>query len=280
MKFIKSLGVILLCTVLLSSCVTLDEYKDGDLSQESAREESFSETDTSEQATSDFSDDTTTQNTNAESEIQSTEKKTEKHSEEVKTTHSSGNDKKPVNEVESTSKTVEQTTQEVTFSVSETTAFYEVTEEQTQEISSSFCTISIECKTILDNMDSFNKNKAMFLPSDGVILKSTKVKLNGGETVFDILKYVCADFTCSANCKYCKNNGIFIEYSYSPAFDNYYIEGLHQIYEKDCGSLSGWMYSVNGVFPNVGASSYSVSDGDVIEFRYTCDMGADIGDTF
>lgn len=143
-----------------------------------------------------------------------------------------------------------------------------------------YCTILIECKTILSNMDGFNNNKSMFLPSDGVILDTVSVELSGGETVFDILKFVCANCKCSHNCEYCQKNGIFLEYSYSPAFENYYIEGIHQIYEKDCGAFSGWMYSVNGVFPSVGASSYTVSAGDSIEFRYTCDMGEDIGDFY
>lgn len=34
------------------------------------------------------------------------------------------------------------------------------------------------------------------------------------------------------------------------------------------------------IFPNYGCSKYEVSDGDVIEWRYTCDLGKDVGDEF
>ena len=37
------------------------------------------------------------------------------------------------------------------------------------------------------------------------------------------------------------------------------------------------MFKVNGVFPNVGCSSYAVKNGDKIEWLYTCDLGEDIG---
>lgn len=128
------------------------------------------------------------------------------------------------------------------------------------------CTFVIECKTILNNMDSLKSNKKEFLPADGVILKKTTVTFEDGETVFDVLKRIC------------KENNIQMESSYTPGYDNYYIEGINQIYEKDCGTKSGWMYCVNGTFPNYGCSDYKLKNGDEVEWRYTCDLGADIGD--
>ena len=55
---------------------------------------------------------------------------------------------------------------------------------------------------------------------------------------------------------------------------------FNQLYEFDCGKLSGWMYNVNGWYPNYGCSQYEVSNGDVIQWRYTCDLGRDVGDSF
>ena len=55
------------------------------------------------------------------------------------------------------------------------------------------CTFVIECKTILNNMDSLKSNKKEFLPADGVILKKTTVTFEGGETVFDVLKRICKE---------------------------------------------------------------------------------------
>ncbi len=139
------------------------------------------------------------------------------------------------------------------------------------------CTVSIDCSTILNNMDKLKSGKEFFVPADGKILKTVTVEFEQGETVFDILKRACANNPCSGNCQYCQSSGIQLEYSYSGGYGSYYVEGIHQIYEKDCGSKSGWMFKVNGVFPNLGCSSYTVKNGDKIEWLYTCDLGEDIG---
>ena len=83
-----------------------------------------------------------------------------------------------------------------------------------------------------------------------------------------MLKRVCADA------------GIQMESRYTPMYGSYYIEGMNQLYEFDGGPQSGWMYSVNSWFPNYGCSSYTVNDGDVIEWRYTCDLGSDVGNVY
>ena len=71
--------------------------------------------------------------------------------------------------------------------------------------------------------------------------------------------------------------GIQLEYAWTPMYDSYYIEGINHLYEFDCGSGSGWMYKVNGWFPNYGCSSYHLEDGDSIVWIYTCQLGDDIG---
>lgn len=125
--------------------------------------------------------------------------------------------------------------------------------------------ISIYCNTILDNMADLKPGKAEFVPIDGVILPTIKVAFTEGETVFDILKRICDE----------KN--IQLEYSWS-MYGTYYIEGINNLYEFDCGGDSGWMYKVNGWFPNYGVSAYEVSDGDQIFFLYTCKgLGTDVG---
>ncbi|WP_147365312.1 MULTISPECIES: Ig-like domain-containing protein [Eubacterium] len=44
---------------------------------------------------------------------------------------------------------------------------------------------------------------------------------------------------------------------------------------------SGWMYSVNGVFPNYGMDSYILKDGDVMRVQFTMwGTGADVGDPY
>lgn len=149
----------------------------------------------------------------------------------------------------------------------------------TTEKKAEVCYITITCDTINDNIDDLKDSKKQFVASDGIILGNVAVEFEKGDTAFDILKKACAENHCKANCRYCKN-GVQLEYTYTPAFNTYYVEGIHQLYEKDCGMQSGWMYSVNGVFPNVGSSSYSVKEGDKIVFAYTCDMGDDIGNYY
>ena len=134
-----------------------------------------------------------------------------------------------------------------------------------QSSSSHICTISIECSTILNNWPDLDESKAEFVPSDGWILYPSEVEFTPGETVFDVLKRVCGE------------TGIHMSSRYTPVYGSYYIEGINQLYEFDCSANSGWMYWVNGWYPNYGCSAYEVNDGDYIEWKYTCDLGSDIG---
>ncbi|MGN1195933.1 MAG: DUF4430 domain-containing protein [Acutalibacteraceae bacterium] len=142
------------------------------------------------------------------------------------------------------------------------------------------CTVTITCTTINQNRSMLKKGKEAFVPKSGIILDNAEVEFKNGETAFDVIKRACSENVCTDNCKYCQKGGIQLEYNYTPAFGTYYIEGIHQLYEKDCGNMSGWMYSVNGEFPTVGSSSYTVKSGDKIVFAYTCDMGDDVGNAY
>ena len=138
-------------------------------------------------------------------------------------------------------------------------------EEETEETSMS-CTIKIVCDTILDNMENLTPGKEGYVPSSGTIIGTTSVDFYEGETVFDVLQRVC------------DSAGIQLEYSWTPMYDSYYIEGINHLYEFDCGNESGWMYKVNGWFPNYGCSSYTLQDQDTIVWCYTCNgLGADVG---
>lgn len=128
------------------------------------------------------------------------------------------------------------------------------------------CTLSISCTTILDNMDRLDPAKLEVLPKDGIIYKAKKVVFYEGESAFDVLLRETRD------------NKIHMEFVDTPIYNSNYIEGINNIYEFDCGELSGWMYKVNDWFPNYGCSRYQLQDGDKIEWVYTCDLGKDVGD--
>lgn len=127
------------------------------------------------------------------------------------------------------------------------------------------CTISVRCDTILDNISWLDKEKVELVPEDGVIFPVTAVTFYEGESVFNVLH------------REMKKAKIHMEFSNTPIYNSVYIEGINNLYEFDCGELSGWMYKVNDWFPNYGASRYQLKDGDIIEWIYTCDLGIDIG---
>lgn len=127
------------------------------------------------------------------------------------------------------------------------------------------CVFSIECSTILNNIGDLAPEKLDVLPSHGIIFPEQTVVFYDGESVFDVLQRVC------------KENKIHMEASWTPMYNSAYVEGIHNLYEFDCGSGSGWMYRVDGWYPNYGCSRYQLKQGEKVEWRYTCDLGKDVG---
>ena len=130
------------------------------------------------------------------------------------------------------------------------------------------CTITIRCETILNNMDNLREGLAGYVPANGILLPKSKIQLYDGETVFDVLKRVT------------RATGLKLEFRNDGVHGSGYIVGINHLNELDCGSGSGWMYTVNGWFPNYGCSKYVLKDGDIIQWIYTCDLGRDINGNF
>lgn len=129
--------------------------------------------------------------------------------------------------------------------------------------------ISISCKTILDNYGRLDDNlkDEKYVPSNGVILEKSEYALLPGDSAFSLLQRAVR--AC----------GIQMEYQGASEnrFGSVYVQGINYIYEFSCGAHSGWLYCVNGSFPKLGCSEYTLSDGDVVEWIYTCNLGADCG---
>ena len=136
------------------------------------------------------------------------------------------------------------------------------TEPEISEKAENTCTLTVRCDAAVGKV---NSDKEGIVPSDGLIFPETKAEIKDGDSVFDILL------------REMQSHKIHMEFSKTPAYDNIYIEGIGNLYEFDCGELSGWMYRVNGEFPKYGCSEFKVSPGDKIEFLYTCNLGRDIG---
>ena len=136
----------------------------------------------------------------------------------------------------------------------------------THEDAKNLCTVTVRCDTILQNREKLRQGKQPYVPEDGVILPVITVEFTPGETVFDVLQRVC------------EAAQLQLEYSWTPLYDSYYIEGINHIYEFDCGPESGWMYKVNGQYPNYGCSSWTLKGGEEIVWSYTCEgLGTDVG---
>jgi hypothetical protein len=126
-------------------------------------------------------------------------------------------------------------------------------------------TLTVRADTLLDNMNLLNKEKRELVPADGVIFPVTAVTASEGESVFDILQ------------REMRNAGIHMAFQNTPFYGSAYVKAIRNIYEFDAGELSGWQYSVNGLFSSTGASLRLLQPGDAVEWHYTCDLGRDLG---
>ncbi|HNX13909.1 MAG TPA: DUF4430 domain-containing protein [Oscillospiraceae bacterium] len=117
-------------------------------------------------------------------------------------------------------------------------------------------TLTIRCDTIVGKSDS------KYIPSDGVILKTTSFDIADGETVYDVLVEAARKYNIQV-----ENNG---------TKNLAYVAGINYLYEYQFGDLSGWVFHVNGTAPSVGCGEYKLSDGDAIEWLYTLEMGDDL----
>lgn len=129
-------------------------------------------------------------------------------------------------------------------------------------------TVLAECSTVLSHMDIIDPavNPPEVVPEDGVIIARCEVSLPEGATAFDAL-------TAAA-----REQRVRVDYTGS-AYGTY-VRGIGYVAEFGFGELSGWMYSVNGRFPDVSVSDRVLESGDVVEFHYTCDLGRDVGDDY
>lgn len=131
--------------------------------------------------------------------------------------------------------------------------------EQIENNTANTYTLSITCINAVNYANSHNMSLPAAIPSDGVILKSVTDEFNAGDSVMKVLKSTL------------KANGISYQIT-----SGGYVRSISGLAEFDCGQGSGWMYKVNGVLPNVSCKSYKLTNGDKIEFVFTCNLGNDV----
>ena len=111
-------------------------------------------------------------------------------------------------------------------------------------------TVSVLCTLAVDNP---NLNPGVTVPADGVMVSGLSLELAPGQTAFDALR----------------QTGLTLDYTGSPGRKSVYLRGVGGLYERDCGPGSGWVFSVNGTYPNAGCSAVALNDGDVVSFQFT-----------
>ncbi len=119
------------------------------------------------------------------------------------------------------------------------------------------CTVTVECNSVLNHMSDLKEGHEEFVPDDGYIIKDYTYKAKKGYTAYDALKDAC------------KKNDIKLT-AKSTSYGTY-VSGINNLDEFDCGDQSGWMYSVNGQFPNTSCGNLTVKDKDNIIFEYVCE---------
>ncbi len=122
-------------------------------------------------------------------------------------------------------------------------------------------TLSIHCDLALAS-ERLDPAIRAALPSDGVILPPTRLRLRDGDSVYDLLSRAVRTHR--------------IRMEISRAAGAVYVKGIADLYEKDAGDLAGWVFRVGTDAPSRDASSVKPSDGDTVEWLYTLDLGRDL----
>lgn len=158
-----------------------------------------------------------------------------------------------------TEATTEITTELTTAATTET-----VTEATTETVTEANTETSTEAATELTTSSSGGSVEdddikvSFSLVGDYTWVMESNVSMEQGSNVAELIKKVF------------DNNGVSCV-----GIDDGYIRSVTYkgttLAEFDKGPKSGWMYKVNGEYPNVGINSYKLSEGDNVEFVYVED---------
>lgn len=93
----------------------------------------------------------------------------------------------------------------------------------------------------------------------GVLLPPQKIACRSGDTVYTVLDRVCGQKSLMLSPK--------------GASGSVYVTNIGGLSEFDMGAQSGWLYSVNGKYPNAGCNACALRAGDTVRWIYTVDNG-------
>ncbi len=99
----------------------------------------------------------------------------------------------------------------------------------------------------------------------GNVISPVSITLETGDTAWSVLKRAL------------DARGISYEYEWSAKYGSVYVRTIDGDGEFDHGPGSGWMVNVNGVYLGYGADKHALTSGDTVRWRYTTNLGADLG---
>ncbi len=129
---------------------------------------------------------------------------------------------------------------------------------QDREVNVTTCSLTITCGSVLDDMDKLKDSKKGVVPQNGIIYQGENIEFMTGESAFDVIR------------RELEKNNIHFDFVKAPIYNSVYVKGIGNLYEFDCGDMSGWLYRVNGEKQSYGCSKYILNDKDKIEFYYSC----------
>lgn len=111
----------------------------------------------------------------------------------------------------------------------------------------------------------------------GTIIEPTRVPFKQDENIAQVTKRLLDHLGIGM-----KYSGTLESGFYLGAITNFEVDRTPyaSMGEFDAGVGSGWMITQNDVFINKGASEFEVANGDILKWKYTCQLGADIGDDY
>ncbi|ARJ39655.1 hypothetical protein SporoP8_12690 [Sporosarcina ureae] len=98
----------------------------------------------------------------------------------------------------------------------------------------------------------------------GDIISPKQLEIESGDTAFTVLQREVESGS--------------IPFKFTGVGPTLYVKSINNVAEFDGGPLSGWMYSVNGEFPQYSAGIYELKKDDILRWQYTTNLGADLGD--
>lgn len=254
-KFSAILLSIIMCITFFGCSADKTELKDSQITAVQSTIKAETTSDTKNSTSVIKADDTTQSRGTSENESAKNKQSTEssiktKNASNSKTTKASAKNTEKTSTSKNPTKNKSSTAQSTTKKKTTTT------KKQTTTSSTITCTVTVECKSILKNMDKLADGHAPYVPSDGYFINGCTVTLANGSSAYDAVQLAC------------NKQGVHMT-TVNSGYGKY-VKGFNNIDEKDCGSQSGWLYFVNGSSPSKSCSKYKLSNGDNVVFSYTC----------